>query len=382
MFPIINNTGEVCAFGGRALKDEDFPKYRNSAQTEIFDKGRTVYALNLLKKKRLKGGTIDYIIMCEGYMDVIALHKAGFDVAVASMGTALTLNQAKQLKNYTDKIIISYDGDGAGQKATLRGLDILRESGLMVKVAKLPEGLDPDDVINRMGTDAYQSCLDNAVTLTQFKLDSIQKKHDLGDPDGKSKYALEAIACIKQLGNPVEIEEYLKSVQKVTGYSMDILKKQAELTAAEEIKPSSADREQPTEQLDNDAVFVLASLARGEEYAYVTDDMIDLMPDGFTKAVMQSIIDSRLKGLKDLVSMLYTDLDEENYNKLSPIIEYNFIDGDDKSKFNDCVKSLKCTAIQKRIDEITEEFNTGKNMDLLKEVQILSKQLKELKHGG
>lgn len=382
IFPIINNTGEVVAFGGRALRDEDFPKYRNSAQTEIFDKSRTVYALNLLKKKRLKGGMIDHIIMCEGYMDVIALHKAGFDTAVASMGTALTLNQAKQLKNYTDKIIISYDGDGAGQKATLRGLDILRDAGLTVKVARLPEGLDPDDIINKMGVDAYKNCLSSAMTLTEFKLANIKKKYDLTDPDGKSKYALEAIACIKQLGNPVEIEEYLNVVQADTGYSMDILKKQADLITEPDDGRKLSSAPEPEKETDSDARFILAALLSGADYAYVDEKMIDLMPDDFLKAVMRSVIDSRLKGIKDLVPMLYTDLDEEDYNKLTPIIEYGFIDGDNKSKFEDCVKSLKAAAIEKRINELSKEFTTSRNAELLKTVNELSKQLKELKYGG
>ena len=383
IFPIINNTGEVVAFGGRALKDEDFPKYRNSSQTEIFDKSRTVYALNLLKKKKLKGGSIDYIIMCEGYMDVIALHKAGFDTAVASMGTSLTTNQARQIKNYTNKVIISYDGDGAGQKATLRGLDILRESGLTVKVAKLPEGLDPDDVINKFGEQGYLNCLNSANTLTGFKLDSIKAKYDLTDPDGKSKYALEAVACVKQLGNPVEIEEYLNVVQQNTGYSMDILKMQADLVSKDEpVKPSepAAIAVDPS---DKDAEFILASLLAGASYAYVEDDMYELMPEGFFREVMKSVIDSRLKGIKDPMQFIYSDIDENYYPNLSPIVEYKFIDGDDKSKFDDCVKSLKYAAIDKRIKDLTREYDADKEKkDLLGEIVKLSKQLKQLKHGG
>ena len=149
IFPIINNMGEVVSFGGRVLvNNPDFAKYRNGSQTVIFDKSRNIYAVNLLKKKKQTSG-LSYIIMTEGYMDVISLHKAGFDMAVASMGTSLTSVQAKLLKNYCERIYISYDGDGAGQKATLRGLDILSEAGLNVKVVQLPDGLDPDDVIKK-----------------------------------------------------------------------------------------------------------------------------------------------------------------------------------------------------------------------------------------
>ena len=136
-------------------------------------------------------------------MDVIALHKAGFDTAVASMGTALTHQQAKQIKNYTDKVYISYDGDGAGQKATMRGLDILRESGLTVKVVRLPDGLDPDEIVNGRGADAYRKLLDEALPLTEYKLVRLREKYDLSDRDDRTKYAAEAVRIVRAQQNPV-----------------------------------------------------------------------------------------------------------------------------------------------------------------------------------
>ena len=151
--------------------------------------------------------------MCEGYMDVIALHKAGFDTAVASMGTALTPQQARMLKNYCENVVISYDGDSAGQKATLRGLDILSSYGLNVKVAALPEGKDPDEVINEFGPDGYKKCLAESLTLTEFKLKNIKKDYDLSDKDGRAKYAKAAVECISKLEDPVAMEEYLKENQ-------------------------------------------------------------------------------------------------------------------------------------------------------------------------
>ena len=154
--------------------------------------------------------------MTEGYMDVIALHKAGFDMTVASMGTALTWAQARQLKNYCDRIYISYDGDTAGQKATMRGLDILAASGLNVRVVRLPEGLDPDDVIRTRGREFYAQLLTEAETLPQFKINSLKKSYDLTDPEGKSKFAIEAIKVIKALDNPVEREEYINLVSPAT----------------------------------------------------------------------------------------------------------------------------------------------------------------------
>ncbi len=241
IFPIINNLGEVVSFGGRVLvQNPDFAKYRNGSQTFIFDKSRNIYAVNLLKKRKQTKG-LEYVIMTEGYMDVISLHKAGFDTAVASMGTSLTQTQAKLIKNYCDRIYISYDGDGAGQKATLRGLDILAEAGLNVKVIKLPDGLDPDDVIKKKGAEFYAKLIEDAVTLTKFKIETLGKKYDLKRPDEKAKFAVEAAKVIKSLENPVEREEYLKLLHEMTGYTMNTLYKQTEMSAPPEFteKPSA-----------------------------------------------------------------------------------------------------------------------------------------------
>ena len=193
MIPIINNLGEVVAFGGRLIDPgTHIPiKYRNSTNTPIFDKSRTLYAINLLKKKKQRE-PVNNVIITEGYMDVLALHKAGFDTAVASMGTALTYAQAKLIRNYSTNVYISYDGDSAGQTATLRGLDILRDAGLNVKVVSLPDGLDPDDLIKERGAEAYAKLLEEALPLPAFKLNYLKKRFDLNAPDGKAAYAVEA----------------------------------------------------------------------------------------------------------------------------------------------------------------------------------------------
>jgi DNA primase catalytic core len=164
IFPIIDIYGNVIAFGGRTLESNpNFAKYLNTAETELFNKRNTLYAVNYLKKQR-QLGPIPYVIVVEGYMDTISLHKAGFTMTVASMGTALTQSQAKMIKRFADKVYICYDGDSAGQNATLRGLDILRENGLDVMVVQLPDKFDPDDVIKTYGREGYQKILNEALS--------------------------------------------------------------------------------------------------------------------------------------------------------------------------------------------------------------------------
>ncbi|MFR6640408.1 MAG: DNA primase [Christensenellales bacterium] len=193
MIPIINNFGEVVAFGGRLINPESHipVKYRNSSNTPIFDKSKTLYAINLLKKKKQRE-PIKNVIVCEGYMDVLALHKAGFDTAVASMGTALTMQQAKLIRNYSTNVYICYDGDSAGQTATMRGLDILQAAGLNVKVVSLPDELDPDDFIKARGAAAYQNFSTTRLRFPRSN-STFSPKFDLGAPDGKTAYAIEAI---------------------------------------------------------------------------------------------------------------------------------------------------------------------------------------------
>ena len=191
IIPIINNFNEIVGFGGRLLNKESHiaVKYRNTSATPVFDKSKIIFGINLLKRKKQKEN-IKYVIVTEGYMDVMALHQAGFDTAVASMGTAFTYQQAKAIKNYTNNVYVSFDGDSAGQKATMRGLDILQESGLNVKVVSLPDELDPDDLIKQRGKGAYEKLLKEALTLTAFKLKVLKGEYDMSTPDGKSAYTV------------------------------------------------------------------------------------------------------------------------------------------------------------------------------------------------
>jgi DNA primase len=175
IFPIINHFGQVVAFGGRKLEKVDFGKYKNTGETIIFSKSYNLYNINNLKKLKNEKG-IDSVIMVEGYMDTISLVQAGILNVVASMGTSLTKDQARIIKRYTDKVYISYDGDSAGQNAAIRGLEILKNEGLDVKVVDLPDGLDPDDVVKKLGAEGYNKLLLEAKPLIDFKLDLVKKK--------------------------------------------------------------------------------------------------------------------------------------------------------------------------------------------------------------
>ena len=177
MFPVFDVRGKVIGFGGRVL-DDSKPKYLNSPETVVFHKGTNLYGLNFATKNKLEQ---DYIIIVEGYMDLISLHQHGITNTVASLGTALTINQARLLKRYVNKVIISYDADVAGQTATLRELEILRNAGLDVKVLKVPQGKDPDEFVRNNGKDAFLRLVDNALPLIEYRIKKAAEGINLRD---------------------------------------------------------------------------------------------------------------------------------------------------------------------------------------------------------
>lgn len=223
MFPIQNVYGDVIGFGGRVMDDSE-PKYLNSGETLIFNKRYNLYALNLVRKKR----SIQNIILTEGYMDTVALAGAGIENAVASLGTAFTPGQARLLRKYTQKVFLCYDGDEAGVKAALRAVDILAAEKLQVGVILLPDGLDPDDYINRYGVEAFRKLGKEAYSITAFKLHIMARDYDFTVPDEVVAYATKAVELIASLENELEKERFVRQLMEQTGLSQNSLQRQME----------------------------------------------------------------------------------------------------------------------------------------------------------
>ena len=219
IFPILGVTGQVLGFGARVMGDEK-PKYINTGDTPVYNKRNNLYGLNLHKNEKL-----DDLIMVEGYMDVIGLFKAGVKNAVASLGTALTQQQARLLKRYVEKVYIAYDGDAAGQNATVRGLDILKNEGLEVRVITFPDDLDPDEYVQVYGKEGFDRLKENALSLNAFKLEAMAKNYDLSDENAREQYAKAACAFVAGL-QPIEQERYYRLIAKKTGYALEALEAQ------------------------------------------------------------------------------------------------------------------------------------------------------------
>ncbi len=206
MFPIQDINHRVIGFGGRVMGDGE-PKYLNSPETPVFDKRRNLYGLNFARTARSGN-----MILCEGYMDVIALHQAGFTQAVASLGTAFTVEQANLLHRYTDTVLLAYDSDGAGVKAALRGIGILREAGLTGKVINMRPYKDPDEFVKNLGRDAFQERINQAENSFFFEIRVMEGNYDQNDPESKTKFHREIAKKLCEFEEDVERENYLQAV--------------------------------------------------------------------------------------------------------------------------------------------------------------------------
>ncbi len=226
MFPIIDVRGNVIAFGGRIMSDQK-PKYLNTSDTPVFNKSANLFSLNNAKNSKS-----DSLILCEGYMDVISLNQAGFTNAVATLGTALTSDQASLMKRYCKEVILCYDADEAGQKATARAINILRGVGLPVRVISIPDGKDPDEFIRRHGDKghaAFQNVLDSSGNDMDYRLQKLKTNFDMDSPQGKLDYLNEGVKLLCELDNPMERELYASKLSDDTGVSRDSILEQVKI---------------------------------------------------------------------------------------------------------------------------------------------------------
>ncbi len=368
IIPVIDQFNNVIAFVGRRIDGGKEQKYINTKETLIFSKGKTFFNLNNLKKIKNEKG-LSSVIIVEGHLDVVSLSQAGFGNVVATMGTALTKDQARILKRYTEKVLISYDGDFAGQKASIRGLEILSEEGLEVKVVSLPDGMDPDDVVKKLGEEGYRDLLNRSMPLIDFKLDILKRTYDVNTVDGKRKYITNAIRVIKESSSPAEQEDLLKTVRDVTGTTFEALKRELYST---EIKPKAEKTDAPQfndNAGDKTAIasrFILASYLFNKPYAKETDivDMEFVMP--VHQEIQRYILDRQKESERLQFSDLYEMISEEYAEEISRIAGMEAEENktfDQATYFFDCVRTLKRDAIDKKISALSSMFAQETDME-------------------
>lgn len=394
IFPIINSYGEVIAFGGRILKKSDFGKYVNTRDTIVFTKRNNLYNINLVKKLK-RAQTVKSIIIVEGYLDVISLYSAGFKNVVASMGTSLTQEQARMIKRYADSVYISYDGDAAGQKANLRGMDILKDEGLNVKVVPLPKGLDPDDVIKQLGAEGYQKCLDAAMPLIDYKLKVLQRSYDITKTEEKRSFIAEALEVVRTSDTATEREELLKQLRKETGVSLEALKRDLEAKRPQEqqkkLPPPPTQKKDSADAVQKASRFVLAGFLFGEDYAKALD--ITAVPFASeVHVIIAKYIRSKMLMEEPIrLSELFEFFDENSpeYVELSKILDYSDgsgLEGEVAEKyFNDCITKLKINSIEVEIAALTKRLAAAEDIvagaQIAQKISDLTKLKEKIKTG-
>lgn len=218
MFPIIDRRGNVIAFGGRTLEKDAPAKYLNSDETLVFQKRENIFSLNFAKNTKEK-----CFILCEGYMDVIALNQAGFDNAVATLGTAITASQANLIKRYTAEAVISYDSDNAGQKATVKAINLLGEAGVLARVLKIPDAKDPDEYIKKFGAESFRQLLSSTETAVDYEFGKLKTGINFDIPSGKSEFLKKAIVFLAELKNETERTVYISEAARLTGEQSSVI---------------------------------------------------------------------------------------------------------------------------------------------------------------
>lgn len=313
MFPIMDVNNKVVGFGGRIMGD-GMPKYLNSPETVMFDKSRILYGLNIARRSRES-----YFLICEGYMDVMALHQAGFTNAVAALGTAFTESHANLIKRYTKEVLLTFDNDNAGIKATLRAIPILRDAGLTVKVINMEPHKDPDDFIKSLGADEYKKRIDEAKNSFFYEIDRLQDNYNMEDPEEKTKFFNEVARKLLSFSEELERNFYLDSVAKEYNIDAILLHKLVNRLGSQSIGTIQAKSKLPYKESRR--------LKGGEEGIVKTQKLL------ITWLAEDPIVFNKLKGIikaEDFADGIYADAvklifeEYENSNEVLPakIISY------------------------------------------------------------
>ena len=348
-FPIINKEGEVIGFSARLLEDKDLAKYKNTSASPVFNKSEVVFAINLLKKERdiARKENRDFngfenIIIVEGQIDVITMHRFSFTNTVACLGTAITPMHTRKLKQFTENIILLLDGDGAGRKATLRSIDVLRAGALNVKVASLPNGQDPDEFLKANGSDAMREILNSAIDGIEYKIKVLLENYDLNDLTQKAKFIHEALIVIKALEEQSEQDVYLQLVHKYTSTPIDVLRidlaslPDTEVPFWEREEQQTATDAQTAEtkpEVKKDAyavadLFIIASLLYNKDYTQKFDEQIkDLQfGDAGLNDAFNYIQNTISNGTRPSISGLFSYMEVDNSTPLlKEAVNYEFL---------------------------------------------------------
>ena len=349
IFPIIDAHGNVLGFGGRAMGDV-MPKYLNTSDTPAFNKRYSVFAANLLRKAR----GLNRVILVEGYMDVVALSQFGVEGVAATLGTALTPEQARLLQRFAPEVHLAYDGDRAGQKAILRGLEVLEGANVPVRVLDLPGGLDPDEYIRQEGLEAFLAL--RPISGVQYRMRREKEQHDMSTEEGRLEYAKSCSAFLRSVKEPVELDNHVKHLSLETGISYEVLMQQIGVApAAVKSTPARPEtfRRQAAQaaKTDRAAQTLLAVLATGR----LPRDIVS--PDEFEDPVFRTLCEALLNG-ENAASLMEQQIDDQGRSAVGEILAID-TNVDDESLMKMAQQSrlrLKRMRLEKEMNALLERL--------------------------
>lgn len=378
MFPIMDVRNKVIAFGGRVMGDGE-PKYLNSPETICFNKRKTLYGLHVAKKHKGKE-----LILCEGYMDVISLHQAGFTNAVASLGTALTEGHADVLKRYTSNVVISYDSDTAGRDAALRAIPKLRDAGISVKVLDLSPYKDPDELIKAEGTDFFKERLKNAKNSLIFEIYCLQDQYDLNDPDDKTKFFQETAKRLSYFEDPLEQDNYVQAVSKEFQIEYSMLKEKAKKLSLSNNNISGftpapvivKKKDETNKALALCQKMVLSYLAEEPSFYDTLSDVIDesdfrLPPyDQIAAMLFSQLKEGRVDRGRIINAFEDSEAQEEAADVFQDIFWKDISESKLQKTLNDCIIRIRKSSIEAQLDGVQD---IARIVELKKEQERLQK---------
>lgn len=380
--PIMNGMGDVIAFGGRIYHGEkDVAKYKNSTNTTLFDKGRTLYGVNFIKRdKKLNGVAYKELILVEGYMDVISLGAVGIKNAIAGMGTALTEGQAREISRLTENLYVCYDGDGAGRHASVKNVDILSQYIQNVKVVSLDDGKDPDETVRDEGYEGFMKHVSEALPVVEYKLKLCADANDLGSVNGRAKYVQSALKVLKGIDNKAEREVYMAVVSKLSKVSVSTLTAEIGTVRPKREEPVKENVEEKQAKNLRASRFIVNRLLNNEVYTDLGKVKREWLANDTHKKIFDFVLSEPEKQAS--ISKMYDVLgyDDEEVNCVLGINLHFSDKGREADYYNDCLLALANESISQKLDEEKERFNTlsdsAEKKACLVEISALTKKLK------
>lgn len=358
--PIMNGMSDVIAFGGRIYHGEkDVAKYKNSTNTTLFDKGRTLYGVNFIKRdKKLNGVAYKELILVEGYMDVISLGAAGVKNAIAGMGTALTEGQAREISRLTENLYVCYDGDGAGKHASVKNVDILSPYIQNVKVVSLDDGKDPDETVREEGYEGFMKHVSEALPVVEYKLKLCADANDLGSVNGRAKYVQSALKVLKGIDNKAEREVYMAIVSKLSGVSVSTLSQEIGAPRPQREEPIKENSEEKQAKNLRASRFVVNRLLNNAVYAELGKIKREWLANDTHKRIFDFVLTEPEK--KVSISKMYDVLgyDDDEINHVLGLNLHFSDNGREADYYNDCLLALANECISQKLEEAKERFNT------------------------